>query len=336
MHMLKIPLPVRILAVVAFAIFDVYAIRAYYRENDRLPFYLSPTIQNQIAKILPPLPTVVPTPMPLATNIEFSDTSWIGNIVYGKLTNHTSVRVIFPTLRFSLSKTKDDLDVMKSYTATIAARLAPGESIYFSQRFLGVPTQEFWWNGDVISVEEDKDQKIGKPPTGQQVSSKPISPPTSTQVISKDTTPWGVAKQINDVTWTIKVGQDDRMATPQETLQALNAYRQTHGAGPLTWDNNLATFAQNRATYLNSIKTTDEHKGFKEYVASEDNVKKLGFWSLGENSGYGSKLIGVHLIEWIYAADEGHNKNQLDTRWSHVGIGIEGLGVAFIFGGDKI
>jgi hypothetical protein len=57
---------------------------------------------------------------------------------------------------------------------------------------------------------------------------------------------------------------------------------------------------------------------------------------LGENSGYGSKLIGVHLIEWVYAADPAHNANQLDKQWSHVGIGIEGLGVVFIFGGSKI
>ncbi len=151
-----------------------------------------------------------------------------------------------------------------------------------------------------------------------------------------DTRPWGVAQQIDDVTWTMKIGEDERMATPQETLQALNAYRERHSAGPLTWDDRLASFASDRAKHLNFIKTTDKHKGFIEYVESEDNVRALGFWSLGENSGYGYKLIGVHQIEWIYASDEGHNKNQLNTAWSHVGIGIQGLAVVFIFGGSKI
>ncbi len=337
MAMSSVALPVRILLIAAVAIFDVYAVRAYYAQNDRLPFHLTPAIEQQIAKYLPPLPTSIPTPIPLWQNIEFSQSQWIGNIVYGKLTNHGADTVITPTLRFSLSNSRDDLDVIKVYTATISATIASGESIYFSQRFTGVPTSEFWWNADVIDAIRFTDQTVPKVPTGQAVSLKPIKVPvTQSTSVTTDKTPWGVAKQIDEVTWTIKVGQDDRMATPQETLQALNSYRQTHGAGALTWDDNLATFANERAKFLNSIRSTDAHKGFKDYIASEDNVRKLGFWSLGENSGYGNKLIGVHLIEWIYASDEGHNKNQLDPHWSHVGIGISGLGVAFIFGGDKI
>lgn len=335
MDMRRLSFLVRILFLCFFFVFDVYALRRYYQENASLPFRVPTQVQREISKYLPPLPTPIPTPKPLWEDVEFSDNQWVGSIVYGKLTNHSDMAVVSPTLRFSLSQTKDDLDVLRTYTATIAAKLSPNESVYFSQRFAKVPTEVFWWNGIVTDVLPYTDQKIPKPPNGQQVSSKPITIPTTKAVVN-DTSPWGVAKQIDDVTWTIRVGQDERMATPQETLQALNVYRQTHGSGPLTWDDRLAAFAQTRATYLNSIKSTDAHKGFKDYIANEDNYTVLGFRSLGENIGYGSRLIGVHLIEWIYAADEGHNKNQLDPHWSHVGIGIDGLGVAFTFGGDKI
>lgn len=330
---------VRIISLGFFVIFDAYALRRYYQENDKLPFRVPSQLQEEIAKYLPPVETPVPTPRPIEQDLEFSDGQWIGSIVYGKLTNHSQSAIISPTLRFSLSKTQDDLDVIRTYTATVAARLAPNESVYFSQRFTSVPSEVFWWNGTVTHATLYTDQKLSKPPTGQTISSKPIIPPTGgplTQAVEKDTTPWGVAKQIDDVTWTIKVGQDDRMATPQETFAALNAYRLTHGSGTLSWDDNLATFASSRAKYLNSIRSTDSHKGFKDYLANEENYTVLGFRSLGENIGYGSKLIGVHLIEWIYAADEGHNRNQLDARWSHVGIGIDGLGVAFTFAGDKL
>jgi uncharacterized protein YkwD len=147
---------------------------------------------------------------------------------------------------------------------------------------------------------------------------------------------WGVAKQIDDVTWTIKVGQDAKMATPQEIFQALNAYRNRHGSASLSWDDNLANFAQERAAYFNKIKSLDQHKGFIEYTENEDNIKKLGFWGVGENASFGYKLEGVHLIEWIFAGDEPHNKNQLEPSWTYVGIGVEGVGVDLIFGKWKM
>jgi hypothetical protein len=34
-----------------------------------------------------------------------------------------------------------------------------------------------------------------------------------------------VAKQVNEVTWTMKVGEDEKMATAQEILAALNNSR---------------------------------------------------------------------------------------------------------------
>lgn len=147
---------------------------------------------------------------------------------------------------------------------------------------------------------------------------------------------WGVAKQIGEHTWTMKVGRDDEMATPQEVFDALNTYRQRHGKSTLARDDRLAKYAQDRASYFTSIGSTDAHKGFIEYVNDIENLKKLGFWSVGENSSSGYQLTGVHLIEWIYAGDKPHDDNQLSSEWSHVGIGVDGTQTDLIFGGRSM
>ncbi|MEP7167725.1 MAG: CAP domain-containing protein, partial [Candidatus Woesebacteria bacterium] len=324
--------PIRVLVIAGLLLFDGFIVRHDFITTHHIPFSLPQSIEERVATLLP---TPVPTPVPLEKYVEFSEGEWVGSVIYGKLTNKNTTTVTLPAIQFTVSKSKEGEDILKIYTATISAKLAPQESVYFSQRFTLPTSSAFWWSEQIIAVSDDAGSPLPKVPTGQKVSTKPIRPPVSTVPTQTDTSLWGVAKQIDDVTWTIKVGQDERMATPQETLEALNQYRKIHGVAPLTWDNTLAAFAQKRAAYLNSIQGTDKHQGFIDYVASEDNVKSLGFWSLGENSGYGNQLLGVHLIEWIYAADEGHNRNQLDSQWSHVGIGIQGLGVAFIFGGSK-
>lgn len=150
--------------------------------------------------------------------------------------------------------------------------------------------------------------------------------------IPTSSAPWGVATQIDAHTWTMKVGSDSRMATPKEILDALNHYRSVHGSGYLAWDNNLAAFAQQRADYFNQIKGTDEHAGFNSYLDNPENVRQLNFYTLGENSSYGFQLLGVHIIEWLYAGDAAHNSNQLNPMWTHVGIGVSGTATDLIFG----
>jgi uncharacterized protein YkwD len=164
--------------------------------------------------------------------------------------------------------------------------------------------------------------------------------PTKKPVITNNsginsTEPWGVAKQVNDLTWTMKVGDDEKMATPKEILTALNEYRRIHGSQSLTWNEKLASFAQQRAQYLNSIKSVDQHAGFKNFLEKEDGFNKLGFTSIGENISFGYRLNGVHIIEWVYAGDKPHNDNQLNTKWDNVGIGIDGLATCLIFGTGK-
>src|SRR3989338_11132002 len=121
--------------------------------------------------------------------------------------------------------------------------------------------------------------------------------------------PWGIAQQVDEHTWTMKIGEDERMATPQEVFDALNAYRKQKGVGGLTYDDKLAEFAKKRADTFFSIKKLDGHSGFNEYFKDEQRLKDIGFWGVGENSSFGFRLEGVHLIEWIFAGDKPHDDN---------------------------
>lgn len=151
----------------------------------------------------------------------------------------------------------------------------------------------------------------------------------------RPTEEWGKAKQIDEHTWTIKVGEDKHMGTPEEILTALNVYRQRHGSSPLQPDEKLTTYAQDRADFFALTKSTDKHAGFTKFVNEENGFDELKFNALGENSSYGFHVEGVHLIEWVYAGDEPHNKNQLNPEWTHVGIGVNGTATNLIFGGKK-
>jgi uncharacterized protein YkwD len=162
------------------------------------------------------------------------------------------------------------------------------------------------------------------------IKKRPVAKPTV------DNEPWGVAKQVDEVTWTMKVGEDEKMATAQEIFEALNEYRRIYGSQTLTWDEKLGNYAQSRAEYLNSIKNVDKHEGFNNFMENEDGFNKLGFTALGENISYGYKLNGVHVIEWMYAGDEPHDNNQLDNRWNYVGIGVDELATCLIFGTGKM
>ncbi len=167
-------------------------------------------------------------------------------------------------------------------------------------------------------------------------SPSPFPSPSLTPLASSDDWEWGVAKQISEHTWTIKVQPDDRMTTAQELFEALNNYRRTRGAGTLAWDQRLADYAQTRVDCFTTIGKTDEHAGINKFLDNDENFKKLGFAAIGENSSYGYQMLGVHLIEWIYAADSYHDNNQLDSDWSHVGIGINGTASDLIFGGEAL
>jgi len=174
-------------------------------------------------------------------------------------------------------------------------------------------------------------------PTPTPIKTKPINTVDNRVGNTADNgEPWGVAKQIDEHTWTMKVGSDPAMATLSEILTALNDYRNKNGSQKLTLDPKLTAYAQTRADFFNSNKGLDGHNGFNDFLDNQDGFNKLGFNWLGENASYGYKLNGVHLIEWVYGGDEPHDKNQLDTKWDHVGIGIKNTSNCIIFGTGKM
>ena len=170
------------------------------------------------------------------------------------------------------------------------------------------------------------------------VTSTPATSPLATigtSVPTDDGQPWGVAKQLDEHTWKIKVAQEPVMATADEIFKALNNYRVSRGSSALNWNQKLADYAISRSKYFNKIKNLDGHKGFVDFMNNQDGFNKLGFNQLGENASIGYQLSGLHLIEWIYAGDEPHNKNQLNNIWGYVGIGVDGTATTLIFGTGK-
>lgn len=164
----------------------------------------------------------------------------------------------------------------------------------------------------------------------------PLGNKSKTLEASRTEEIWGVAKQIDDNTWTMKIGGDQKMAAAQEILEALNSYRLRKGVGTLAWDEKLTGFAQKRAETFVSIGGLDNHAGFNDYFKDEQGLRDIGFWGAGENSSYGFQMEAVHLIEWVYAGDPPHDNNQLDPGWTHVGIGVKGTATNIIFAKEKM
>lgn len=117
-------------------------------------------------------------------------------------------------------------------------------------------------------------------------------------------------------------------------LQALNDYRSKNGVGGLQIDSKLQEYAQSRADHLKSLGKLDKHAGHKEFM-SNDGFSKLGFNAVAENQGYNYRGDAKGLIESFYGKSSGHDKNQLSSEYTHVGIGINGPFTNLVFGGRK-
>jgi uncharacterized protein YkwD len=171
----------------------------------------------------------------------------------------------------------------------------------------------------------------------QEITAQKVVPSATPIPIPKtEEKKYGKSRQIGEYTWTIDVGDDERAGTADEIFQALNEYRKKNGKGTLSWNGKLAEFAKTRADKFASENKTDSHAGFKDYLNNQDGFTKLGFMRIGENSSYGYKVLGVHLIEWIYAGDAPHDNNQLSSDWTHVGVGVNGTSTNLIFAGSPL
>jgi hypothetical protein len=153
------------------------------------------------------------------------------------------------------------------------------------------------------------------------------------KTIAVDTTPWGTTEKIEEHLYRTFVGADPAMGTPGEILSALNTYRHNHHVNnDLSADPKLCALAQNRAAEQEKTTTLDKHQGLSEYLSDPKHWEELGITSIGENSSYGYVLSGVHLVEWVFDADEEHKANQLNPDWTLACAGVAGKTVDIIFG----
>lgn len=131
--------------------------------------------------------------------------------------------------------------------------------------------------------------------------------------------------------------QSQSASSPSDSyLLALNTYRKEHGRNPLQWDATLAVFAQSRAESFNAHHALDNHEGFKSFLHNQDGFKKLGYFSVGENSSLDTNMEEAKLFSESYAKSSAHNENQLSADWTTVGIGISGNASDIIFAGHKM
>ena len=145
-------------------------------------------------------------------------------------------------------------------------------------------------------------------------------------------TPYGKHEKINETDYVSYIQPDEHMATPEEIFIALNNYRSSNGKNALSWDNDLATWAQQRSQFF-SDNGLDQHKGFNSQAPTMGPSLRLK--RANENSSLGHKIEAVHLIEWIHAQDDPH-KTSLLGNFTAVGIGVasgsQGYGTDIILG----
>ncbi len=113
--------------------------------------------------------------------------------------------------------------------------------------------------------------------------------------------------------------QDSRMGTPDEIFAAINSFRQSNGKNSLGFDQNLASWAQERANYFAAIGRMDAHVGFS--AEFQTRTAQYNYQGMGENEEYGPPVLGVHLVEWIFAQDEPHKQGML-CQCDNMGVGV--------------
>ncbi|MCA9369429.1 hypothetical protein KC721_03955, partial [Candidatus Woesebacteria bacterium] len=133
----------------------------------------------------------------------------------------------------------------------------------------------------------------------------------------------------------IRQGHPSKLAefSDDAVLEALNAYRATHGVHELNLNSNLCTYAEKRANDLIAHGGLDNHAGFiADFDAEEPpvGIADYGGGSFGENlaSQYcvngttGETIFAEHptqLIEWCFdSSQKGHREAQLSKEYQDV------------------
>lgn len=166
------------------------------------------------------------------------------------------------------------------------------------------------------------------PTTIPTIIPKPIDPYANDPIL-KDAQ-WGESVMVQEHSYKMKIGEDPVMANPREIYDALNTYRSTKGVSKVEWNDKMAALAAERVLEVPS--ETTPHEGFNKRLDEEGFWREYNLLSAGENASYGYRMNGVHLIEWLYASDTGHDGNQLNPQWDSVGIAVSGESNVLIFG----
>lgn len=177
-----------------------------------------------------------------------------------------------------------------------------------------------------------------KEPTVSPTSTIYAITPTIVSQNNINNNEWGVTKQISKHTFVQQVANDAKMATVNEIFVALNNYRNNYGKSSLSWNNNLASWANSRAQSFAKNNSLDEHAGF--FSEAETKSNEFGFSALNEGSSFIGKLEATHYIEWILTGDAPHKEAMLRNTWNSVGIGLSSndgyrYGVDIIYGKTK-
>lgn len=167
--------------------------------------------------------------------------------------------------------------------------------------------------------------KLEKSASTSATLSLPVAPPTPK-------VPWGTTEKLGPGQYRTYVGNDPKMGTPQEILDALNLYRKNHGVGQVRSDQNICILAQNRAIAQQKLGTLDDHQGLIDYMNDPKHWQELDIKAIGENASYGYILSGTHLIEWVFDSDVEHRDNQLNPKWNLACAATSGVTVDIIFG----
>lgn len=184
-------------------------------------------------------------------------------------------------------------------------------------------TPEFTDIGLAVQVVDTK--FMGKAGVIVQLLAQPkqVVPASSTMMLSSG--------QMAD----IHQGQPSKLVefSDDALLEALNAYRATHGVHPLKLNYDLCTYAEKRANDLIANGGLDNHAGFiADFDAEEPpiGIAAYGGGSFGENlaSQYcvngttGETIFAEHptqLIEWCFdSSQKGHREAQLSKEYQDV------------------
>jgi uncharacterized protein YkwD len=155
--------------------------------------------------------------------------------------------------------------------------------------------------------------------TAQSYQSYQSNPPAQSYIVQQPTSiPPTVAAQ------TVSV------PSAQELFNALNSYRQVHGVASLTWESNIAAFAQAQASYFGETNSFTKDDAYRQRIAPYTSA--INSFVTGETNLIGTTGTATHIINDVLGGSSSYSSLMGATRWTHVGIGVSGKAIVIVYG----